>query len=306
MEYRGTRGHLRLTLLALAAFSLAGCEASKSATGPVIGVSLLTLQHDFYKDLEQGLRAAAADKGLEVRITSAEFDPARQASQLDTFAVQRVDAVIVSPCDSAGIEQVIRKLNAAKIPVFTADIAAQGGDVVCHVASDNYQGGQLAGRTLAELLGGVGEVMVIDHPEVTSVQDRVRGFLDEVAKSTGMTVIDRPSAGGKRDRAFAVTETKLQAHPNLRGIFAINDDSALGALQAVGARDVVIIGYDGTPEARAAIARGTALKADVVQYPDRIGRRVIEEVANYLAQKSVPGRVPMEVGVIDRDSAAPR
>lgn len=294
-------------LLGAAALVSAGCEPAPSdppsdPARPVIGVSLLTLQHDFYKDLEMGLKEAAAERRIRLRVSSAEFDPARQAAQLDSFIVQKVDAVIVSPCDSAGIESAIRKLNEAKIPVFTADIAAQGGDVVCHVASDNFQGGQLAARTLASLLGGAGEVLLIDHPEVTSVQDRVRGFLEEIAKHPGVTVVARPSAGGKRDRAFALTETNLQAHPDLRGIFAINDDSALGALQAVGARDIAIVGYDGTPEARDAIRRGSALKADVVQYPDRIGRRVIEEASNYLSKKRVPGHVPMEVGVIDRDS----
>lgn len=276
--------------------------ANDGGAQKVVGVSLLTLQHDFYKDLEAGLKAAAAESGIELKIMAAEFDAAQQSQQLSNLAVQNVDAVIVSPCDSAGIGRAIKQLNDKKIPVFTADIAADSGDVICHIASDNVQGGQLAAKTLAELIDGKGEVIVIDHPEVTSVQDRVKGFLDEIGKFPDIVVLDRPSSGGKRDRAFSVTQNKLQAHPNLRGIFAINDDSALGAARAVGAGNVAIVGYDATPEAREAIRSGGPLKADVVQYPEIIGRRTIEAVRDYLDQKSVPGIIPVEVGVVDRKS----
>lgn len=289
--------------LALGALFTGCVQQASDPNKKVVGVSLLNLKDDFYKDLEAGLLAAAQERGLELRINSAEGKSDRQVSQLETFIVQGVDAVIVSPVDSAGIAQSIRKLNKEKIPVFTADIAAQGGDVVCHVASDNVLGGELAAKTMAKLLDGQGEVIVIDHPEVTSVQDRVKGFMTEIAKSPGITVVDRPSAGGKRDRAFAITQNKLQAHPGLRGIFAINDDTALGALRAAAGSGVVIIGYDATPEAREAILSGGPLKADVIQYPDRIGKRVVGAVADYLSKAQlVPGHIPTEVGIVDQEA----
>ncbi len=283
---------------------LAGCAGDPSAGGgKIVGVSLLTQQHEFYKELEGAMREAADAAGIELVVHSAEFDPARQAAQLEDFVAQHVDAIVVSPCDSGGIAPMVRRANKAGIPVFTADIAAQGGEVVSHVASDNVQGGRLAAERMAELVGArgnSGKVLVIDHPEVTSVQDRVAGFVDELAQHQGFTIIGRPSAGGDRDRAYGVAETMLQAHPDLAGIFAINDDSALGALRAVGDRDVVIIGYDAQPEARAAIRSGGPLKADIVQYPGEIGRRTVEVIAEHFAGRSVPKVVPIDVGIVDR------
>jgi ribose transport system substrate-binding protein len=276
--------------------------AGEEATA-TIGVSLLTQQHDFYKDLEAAMRTTAAANQIELIIQSAEMDPARQTSQIENFLTRGVDAVVICPCDSAGVAPVIKRCQDANVPVFTADIKADGSTgVVSHIASDNVAGGRLAAETMAKLIGDSGEVVIIDHPEVTSVQDRVRGFEEEMKRHPNITIVSKPSAGGTRDRAFAITENMLQAHPNLGGIFAINDDTALGALRAAGDRQLVIIGYDGTPEARDAIKKGTALKADVVQHPDEIGKKTIETIVAHLAGKPVDSEIPVPVGVIDQAS----
>ncbi len=293
------------TALGLAALTLGVLGCGGSAAGSdrqVVGVSLLTQQHDFYKELEGAMRAAADEAGIRLIVNSAELDPARQASQLEDFITQHVDAIVVCPCDSSGIAPIVRRANGAGIPVFTADIAAQGGEVVSHIASDNVQGGRLAAQRMAELLEGTGRLVIVDHPEVTSVQDRVRGFAEEMAQHPGIEIVDRPSAGGDRDKAYTVAENMLQAYPDLDGIFAINDDLALGALRAVGKRNVVIVGYDGLPEAREAILSGGPLRASVVQFPATIGRRTIEVIVDHLAGRPVNALVPIEVGLIDRAS----
>ncbi len=300
------RSPVTVLTAALAILPLLACPSCKKQekrdTVATIGVTLLTQQHDFYKDLEAAMRKAATDRNLHLIVHSAEFDPARQTAHVEDFITQKVSAIVICPCDSAGVGQIIRRANRANIPVFTPDIAAEGAAVVAHIASDNVQGGRLAAQTLAKYLDGHGDVVVIDHPEVTSVQDRVRGFVEEMKNHPKINIVDRPSAGGVRDKAYAITENMLQANPDLRGIFAINDDSALGALRAVGDKNIVIIGYDATPEARAAIALGTALRADVVQFPDAIGRRTIEAVAAHLAGEKVDALIPIEVDIVDQAS----
>jgi ribose transport system substrate-binding protein len=298
---------LLLAALTAVALGLGSCAGEAAGSGrPVVGVSLLTSQHDFYKDLEGAMREAADAAGLELVVTSAEFDPSRQTADVENFITQRFDAIVICPCDSSGVSQVIKRANKTGIPVFTADIAAKGGKVVSHIASNNEQGGRLAAERMAAELNGKGEVVIIDHPEVTSVQDRVRGFTEELAKHPGIKIVDRPSSGGDRDKSHTVTENMLQAHPKLAGIFGINDDCALGALRAVGDRKIVIIGYDAQPEARKAIRAGTALKADVVQYPDQIGRRTIEAIVAHLAGEPVEALIPIEVGLVDRASLSPK
>lgn len=287
----------------------AGCKKAEEKSGDnaapqarSIGVTLLTMQHQFYQDLRAGLEEEAGKHGYRLLITSAEQDAVRQANQIDDFIVQEVDALVVSPCDSLSIGSAIVAANAAKIPVFTADIAstAQIGEVASHVASDNVAGGREAARLMAKALNGQGKVVILSHPEVTSVTDRVKGFKEEIAKHEDIEIVAELSAGGKRDRAVRVMEDLLQAHPELAGVFGINDDTALGALAAVKAAgkagEIKIVGYDATPEARSLIESGD-LYGDVVQHPREIGRLTIQAIHDHFQGKTPPKVIPVEVGV---------
>jgi ribose transport system substrate-binding protein len=257
-----------------------------------IGVSLLTRTHPFYQDLEAGLQEAASALGFELLITAGEFDVARQKDQIHDFIVRRVNAIIVSPCDSKSIGTSIQAANEAGIPVFTADIAclAEGVKVVSHVASDNVAGGRLAAQAVIKALNGVGTVAIIDHPEVESVIQRVKGFEEEIATAPGITVVAKLSGRGVKDQAFRTAEDILQAHPDLKAIFGINDDSALGALAAVEKAGkigkVIIIGFDAVPEAREAIKAGK-IYADVIQKPRDIGQKTIAAVKAYISGEQV-------------------
>jgi ribose transport system substrate-binding protein len=289
----------------LSAAALGGCGSEPTAGGRVIGVSLLTQSHAFFKDLEAGLREEASRHGYRLIVQSAEFDPATQTRQLEDFVTRKVDAIVLSPCDSDTVASSLVDARDAGIPVFTADIAAKGARVVSHVASDNLQGGRLAGEAMARFLGGKGKVLVLDHPTVSSVQDRTRGFEEALRGHPGITVVGKPSGEGQRAKAQALMEDALTTHADLAGVFGINDDSALGALRAAeasGRGDVVIIGYDATPEAQEAIRRGSALRADVVQYPKKIGVGTIAAIARHFAGESVPPIQPVEVGLVDRAS----
>lgn len=292
-----------LAAAALLSFSCAKKEETKATK--VIGVTLLTRAHVFFKDLEEGLQTEAAKHGYELIVTAGEFDLGKQSAQIEDFVARKVDAIIVCPVDSRGIGPAIRKANEAKIPVFTADIASFEGDVVCHVASDNVAGGSLAGEYLAKALGGKGKVAIIGQPTVTSVLDRVQGFKDAVAKYPGIEIVADVNGEGVRDKAMQAAADVLQAHPDLNGIFGINDDSALGALDATAQFNragLSIVGYDATPPAVDAITKGTALKADVIQYPKRIGATTVAKIAEHFAGASLPKKIPVEVGIVDKDA----
>lgn len=295
-----------LFILLVALVFTAGCaKKTESAKGKIIGVTLLTRAHVFYKDLEDGLRSEAAKNGYELIVTAADFDLGKQTSQIEDFVARHVDAIIVSPADSRGIGPAIRKANDANIPVFTADIAASEGSVICHVASDNIAGGALAGEYLAKLLNGKGNIAIIGQPTVTSVLDRVQGFKNALAKFPGMKIVADVNGEGVRDKALQASADILQAHPDLNGIFGINDDSALGALDAVQQfkrEGIAIIGYDATPPACDAIMKGTALKADVVQYPKKIGEMTIQKIKENFSGAQVPKVVPVDVGIVDAAS----
>ncbi|MCP9494888.1 MAG: substrate-binding domain-containing protein [Pyrinomonadaceae bacterium MAG19_C2-C3] len=295
---------LLLTVFVTASLVLTGCQSggNSSSGGKRIGVTLLTREHEFYRQLEAGLRDAANKQGYDLIVTSGDFDLAKQQSQIENFVVQGVDAIVVCPADSKGIAPAIERANEANIPVFTADISAQGGQVVSHIASDNLAGGRLAADYIARALNGQGTVGIIGQPEVQSGLDRETGFKEEMTKHPGIRIVSVLNGGGVRDRALKAADDMLQGNPELKAIFGINDDSALGALSAAEARnrsDMIIVGYDATPEAVEAIERGGALKADVAQQPRDIGAKTIEAIATHFGGGQVPKIITVPVKIVD-------
>jgi ribose transport system substrate-binding protein len=284
---------------------LAACSAhSGRAPAVTIGVTLLTKEQEFYRQLEAGLQESAASHGYRLVVTSGDFDLAKQQSEIDNFVVQHVNAIIVCPVDSRGSGPAIARATAAGIPVFSADIRALNVPVIAHVASDNLEGGRLAGVYLARALGDSGAVAIIGQPEVQTALDRQTGFVAEVGRHPRMRVVAIANGGGVRDHALTAVEDVLQGHPELRGIFAINDETALGALSAATARgktaaNFAIVGYDATPEAVAAIKGHTALRADVAQSPGLIGSRTIDAIAAYFAKQPVDSIITVPVTVVE-------
>lgn len=293
--------------------ALAGStEAVGAERRPRIGVSLLTLTNPFFRDLGDAMVDEAARHGLEVTVVSGEFDAARQRHQVADFIVQRVAAIVLSPCDSKAVGTSIAAANQAGIPVFTVDIAALGGGkVVSHVATDNLGGGRLAAQALIEALGGKGKVAIIDFPEVESVILRTRGFEEELARQkrelgVTMEVVAKLPGGGVKDKSFKAAEDLLQAHPDLQGIFAINDPSALGAVAALEKAGrlagVKVVGFDGMPEGKAAIRAGQ-IYADPIQFPDRIGRTAVLQIRRYLDGEDLEAQVLIPTALYRRADA---
>lgn len=300
---------------ALGACSSSGGSSTSASASPgsatkTIGVSIQNREAQFYQDMESGMDAEAKKYGYTVNVVDANRDNARQQSQVEDFISQKVDAIVLTPYDSQAIGSAIAEANRAGIPVFTADIASTSkiGKVVAHVASDNVQGGERAGKLICAGVGTTGSVAIIDEPEVTSVQDRVKGFKQALkANCPGVTVVADVDAGGQRDTAANDTSDILQSHKDLKGIFGINDDSALGALTSIKAAGLVgkitIVGFDASPEARTAIAAGQ-MYGDAIQYPKEIGAKTIDAIHDYFNGKKPAPIVHINVGTFTKADAA--
>ena len=294
-------------VLAIGILGLSACsskhEESASSSTPLIGVSIQNREAQFYQDMEAGLKSRAAKYGYAVHVVDASRDNAKQQSQIEDFISQHVAAIVITPYDSQAIGSAIVEANQAQIPVFTADIAngSKQGKVIAHIASDNIQGGGAAAKLVCAFAAGAPiEVAIIDEPEVTSVQDRVRGFKQRIAASCSkVRIVADVDGGGERAKSSSATEDVLQSHPHVAAIFGINDDAALGAAKAVQAANlagkVAIVGYDANAEARTAIAKGIML-GDAIQHPELIGAQTIDAIHAYLTKKSVPAFIPVPVG----------
>jgi ribose transport system substrate-binding protein len=234
-------------------------------------------------------------------------DSAKQQAQVEDFISKKVDAIVLTPYDSKAIGSAIVEANNAKIPVFTADIAntSNQGKVIAHVASDNVQGGAQAGKLICQAVKS-GNVAILDEPEVTSVQDRVKGFKAALAQNCpSVKIVADVDAGGTRSKANSDMGDILQAHKNLKGVFGVNDDSALGAVTAIkaaGATGIAVVGFDASPEARAAIKSGD-MYGDAIQHPDQIGAKTIDAIHAYFTGAKVPVTTGIPVGTYTKANA---
>jgi len=211
---------------------------------------------------------------------------------------------VLSPVQRKSIVPVIQELNAAGIPVFTVDIPCNepGVKIVCQIATDNYSGGKEAGRAMIEALGEAGgKVAVLHFKQAESCQLRVKGFtevVDEHNKTAKgrIEVVTTLESGGAKDEGFKATQDALQAHADIRGIFAINDPAALGARAALEniseakANSVKIIGFDGQPEGKQAIKEGK-IYADPIQFPDKMGVEIVKAFISHLKGDEVPAEL---------------
>lgn len=272
-------------------------------TKGTIGYSALTLTNPFFKVIADTMQEEAAKNGFELLVVSGERDVNRQSDQIDDFIVKGVDAIVINPCDSKSIGTAIARANAAGIPVFTNDIKYDGDDgkVVCHVATDNYQGGLLAGEAMVKLLGeSGGEVGILHFPQVESCQLRVKGFQEVVDAhneqdgAAQIEVVSSLDGGGDRDEGAKAALAIMESNPNLAAFFAINDPSALGAystLESIGKTDQVsIIGFDGQMIGKQAILEGKIL-CDPIQFPEKIGKTTIDSIIKYFDGDEVEAEI---------------
>ncbi len=299
-----------LILFAVAVGNFIGCSQPVATDAPaaasnelksrgLIGVSLLTLDNPFFKVIGDKITSEASMHNYETIVVSADKDVAKQGNQVKDFIVKKVSAIVLSPCDSKAIIPVIQEANAAGIPVFTVDIPCNepGVKIVTQVATDNYGGGKEAANAMIEALGEAGgKIAVLHLKQAESCILRVKGFTEVInehnaAGKAKVDIVTELNSGGAKDIGYKAAEDAIQAHPDLRGIFAINDPAALGAraaLEKAGKADqIVIVGFDGQPEGKQAIKDGR-IYADPIQFPEKMGVQIVDAIVRHSKGETLP------------------
>lgn len=287
------------------AAAVTACGADRHGR-PRIGVALPTDTGALTADLRRGMAPVADSLQLDVRVVTAGGDGARQAAQVDSFAAQRVAAILIDPVDTVALSGAIARANRTGIPVFTMVTASDQGSVVSHIGSDDRMGGELAGWYVAQRLNGGGSIAILDQPGVPSGRDRVAGIRLALAPFPNIRIVANPAVEpAARDAASRRTASLLAADQRVDAVIGTSDELALGALDAIqasGKSGVFVVGFGAIPEARAAIVRGSALVADVMPDPVTIGRYALLVVASHLRGNRVTTSVPVRVRLVDRDS----
>ncbi|MGW8331413.1 ABC transporter permease/substrate-binding protein [Streptomyces sp. NPDC055897] len=301
---------LAVAAVCLAAVIGAGYLLNPGSSGsgtPKLGMSLSTLNNPFFVQMKAGAQAEAKAEGIDLTVTDAQNDASQQANQIQNFTSSGMKSVIVNPVDSDAVGPSVRGANAAHIPVIAADRGVNKAETATLVASDNAAGGRLAARTLAEKLGGKGRIAVLQGTAGTSVsRERGAGFAEGLKAYPGIEVVARQPADFDRTKGLDVMTNLLQSHPDLTGVFAENDEMALGAVKALGDRAgsaVAVVGFDGTPDGIKAVGAGT-LYASVAQQPKEIGRLAVRNAVLAIRGKKPDSAVKVPVKVVTRENVA--
>lgn len=237
-------------------------------------------------------------------------DDAFKQSQLIDTAIARGAAAII--LDNAGADAsvaAVLRAKAAGVPVFLIDreISSRGAAAV-QIVSNNYQGAALGAQAFAEALREKGPYAeLVGKESDTNAAIRSRGFHDVLDQYPDLKMVSRQSANWDQAQAFAVMQSILQAHPDLKGVIAGNDTMALGAvaaLESAGRRDVVVVGFDGSNDARDAIAAGK-MRATVLQPAHRQAQYAVELADRFLKTGKTGERekLLMNCFLVDRSNA---
>jgi ribose transport system substrate-binding protein len=296
-----------LVLAILASTLAAGCQRGGGEGGaPRIGLSVSTLNNPFFVTLRNGAQDAAKKERAELIVADAQNDAATQQDDVQNFVTQQVDAILVNPVDSESIVPAVQAANQANIPVIALDRGASGGEIATLIASDNVEGGRIAGRELIELVGSGPVAQLEGIPGTSAARDRGQGFAEVINGQDEVELVVSQTANFARAEGLNVTENILQSNPGIKGIFAQNDLMALGAVRALGNRagtDVKIVGFDAVEDALNAIQDGK-MNATIAQQPDRIGSLGVENAMKVIDGESVPKNIPVEVKLVTKENVS--
>nr|WP_205173518.1 ABC transporter substrate-binding protein [Bacillus pakistanensis] len=272
-----------------------------------IALTVGTLANPFFVSMGEGVKEAGKKLGAEVIVESADYDLAKQISQIENFITKKVDLILLNAVDSKGIAGAVQQAKAAGIPVIAVDVNAKGG-VNATVTSDNYQAGKLAGEYVIEQLGGEGNIVIIDGPPVSAVTNRIQGFEDAIENSN-IKVIAKQNGEGSRGKALTVMESILQANPEgtIDAVFAINDPEAIGVeiaqKQAGRTDEFFIVGVDGAPQAIKAMKKeGSTIAATSAQHPDQMVKKAVETGLKVLDGEKVEELVKVPVDLVTQEN----
>lgn len=297
-----------LGLGASLAAGLAACGGKKSAARWRLGFSQVTTTEPWRVLFSREMREAAA-KHPELTLTIADGQDRteKQVSDVEAFIRQRVDLILISPKESAGLTGAVEAATAAGIPVIVLDRGVNTQAYRQFIGSDNLKIGRMAGDYAVGLLGGKGKakgrmVEIWGGMASTPAQERHKGFAEATDAEPGIVrLVDRQDADWKQDRAYNIMASALKAHPAIDLVYAHNDPMAYGAYLAakdVGRQNEMrFIGIDGIPTEGAKWVKDGALTATFVYEPP--GAEAIEQALRILHGDQVPRRIELGTQVID-------
>ena len=287
---------MRKTILALTVLAAALAAPAVQAQNKQIknvGITLGSLGNPFFVSLAKGAEAKVKQLNPNAKITalSADYDLNKQFSQIDGFIAAGVNLILVNAVDAKAIEPALLKAKKAGIAVVGVDVAANGADAT--VQTNNVQAGEIACQYIVEKLGGKGNVIIQNGPQVSAVIDRVNGCKSVFKKSPDIKVLSDDQDGkGSREGGLNVMQSHLTRFPKIDAVFAINDPQAVGtdlAAKQLNRKNIIITSVDGAPDIETALKSDTQVQASASQDPYMIAQKAVE-----IGQDVLNGKKPAQ------------
>lgn len=281
-----------------------GCNRDKKR---VIAVIPKGTSHMFWVSVQAGALKAGQDFGVEVLWNgpAQETEYERQIQIVDSMTARHVDGIALAVTEKQALVGPLERAVAAGIPVTVFDSGVDSDKYMTFIATDNYEAGQIAARTLADLIGGKGDVgLLANAPGSVSTMDRERGFEDVIKKEfPNIRIVQRQFSMSDRAKARAGAENILTAHPQLAGFFASAEPGSVGtalALKAMGrSGKTKFVAFDSS-DSMIEDLRGGTIDAMVVQDPFGMGFEAVKSVVDKLNGKTPPKRVDLHARVIKK------
>ena len=267
--------------------SSSGASTTTASSGQKLTAIIVpSLSNPFFVAEEKFAEAEAKKLGYQTMVASHNDDPNTQQNLIDTAISRHAAAIIL---DNAGADvsiAPIKKATDAGIPVFLIDREINAkGIAKAQIVSNNFQGAQLEATQFAKLMNYKGTyVELTGKPSDTNAHVRQQGVASILKKFADMKMVGIQTAEWDQTKAFNVTQTLLQAHPDIKGLVADNDTMALGAeaaLLAAHKPNVIVVGFDGSPDVVKSIKKGE-IKADVLQPIATFSKLAVQEADQYL------------------------
>ncbi|SMC96266.1 ABC-type sugar transport system, substrate-binding protein, contains N-terminal xre family HTH domain [Desulfocicer vacuolatum DSM 3385] len=269
-----------------------------------IGLSVSTLQTSFFLTLLKGAQEAADLYGLTLIVKDAQNSDSQQLSDIVDLLEQDVDILMVNPTNTESVMPGIGMANKKAVPIISVDRKTSGGKILCHIESDNVEGGRMAAEILARYFKEGARVIEIEGiPGTSACYERGVGFNKELQKYPQIKVVARDVANFDRKEAREVMLRILQGGEGFDAVFAHNDDMILGVIDALKkfnyGHSPLLIGFDALPEAKKAIHQDE-LNATIAQQPELMGKLSIETAVRYFRGEKVKPKLFVDLSVISK------
>lgn len=290
--------------LMLASLSLSSVQAQDSGR---VSLVLGTKGSPFYQSLQCGAMARADELGLDLSVSAPNrFAADSQIPVINAVAATQPDVAVIVPTDMQALVMPVRQLAQRGSQIITVDqTLADTSLVETQILTDNEEGGRMAARQMAELLEDGGKILVITQPPGSIAQDaRTQGFEEELATQAGFDYLGAQYQSDDPQKAAEIVTSTLSAHPDLAGIFATNDQGAIGAVtglrQAGALGRVKMIAYDAASAEVAALKNG-AIDALIAQNPAQEGRVAMDSAAALINGETLPATTLTDIVTLTAD-----